>query len=76
MSDEKIVEIPKKRFAPWLMDPMLRNRAIYVKVGLAAALINVFALMTSIFTMIVYDRVLPNNATSSLIALSISWAAS
>jgi ATP-binding cassette subfamily C protein LapB len=74
MSDENIVVVPKPRFAPWLMEPMRRNRAIYIKVALAAALINVFALLTSIFTMVVYDRVLPNNATSSLIALSIGLA--
>src|SRR3546814_11852612 len=35
---------------------------------------NVFALVTSIFTMVVYDRVLPNNATASLVALSIGLA--
>ncbi|HEX8257144.1 MAG TPA: type I secretion system permease/ATPase [Allosphingosinicella sp.] len=74
MSDDTIVEIPKQRFAPWLMEPMKRNKGIYIKVGLAAALINMFALLTSIFTMVVYDRVLPNNATSSLIALSIGLA--
>ena len=74
MSDEKIVEVPKERFAPWLMEPMRKNRSIYIRVALAAALINLFALITSIFTMVVYDRVLPNNATSSLIALSIGLA--
>ncbi|HEV2746724.1 MAG TPA: type I secretion system permease/ATPase [Allosphingosinicella sp.] len=74
MSDERIVEVPKERFAPWLMEPMRRNKGIYIKVALAAALINMFALLTSIFTMVVYDRVLPNNATSSLIALSIGLA--
>jgi ATP-binding cassette, subfamily C, bacterial LapB len=74
MSDERIVDVPQERFAPWLMEPMRRNRPIYMKVALAAVMINIFALVTSIFTMIVYDRVLPNNATSSLIALSIGLA--
>ena len=37
-------------------------------------LINIFGLMTSLFTMTVYDRVIPNNATSSLVALSIGLA--
>ncbi len=55
----------------WLLAPMLRNRDTYLKVALAAAVINLFALLTSLFTMTVYDRVLPNNATASLIALSI-----
>lgn len=71
MSDDRMVDIPEGRFAPWLMDPMRRNRAIYLKVALAAVVINIFALVTSLFTMVVYDRVVPNNATASLIALSI-----
>jgi ATP-binding cassette subfamily C protein LapB len=65
---------PEPRFAPWLMEPMRRNRPIYLKVALAAVMINIFGLMTSLFTMTVYDRVVPNNATSSLVALSIGLA--
>ncbi len=59
------------RLAPWLAQPMRANRPIYLRVALAALFINLFALTTSLFTMTVYDRVLPNNATESLIALSI-----
>jgi ATP-binding cassette subfamily C protein LapB len=66
-----MVEVPERRFAPWLMEPMRRNRPIFLKVALAAVVINIFALVTSLFTMVVYDRVVPNNATASLIALSI-----
>lgn len=65
------VELPKGRIAPWLSGPLRRNRAIYWRVGLAAAMINFFALVTSLFTMTVYDRVVPNNATDSLIGLTI-----
>ncbi|MGV3512809.1 MAG: type I secretion system permease/ATPase [Novosphingobium sp.] len=65
------VEIPKSRIAPWLSVPLKRNRAIYLRVGIAAAMINLFALVTSLFTMTVYDRVVPNNATESLIGLTI-----
>lgn len=57
--------------ADWLAEPLRANRPIYFKVGVAAALINVFALITALFTMTVYDRVVPNNATDSLIALTI-----
>lgn len=73
-SENEIKPASQPRFASWLMEPMRRNRAIYMKVALAAVLINIFGLMTSLFTMIVYDRVVPNNATSSLVALSIGLA--
>ena len=62
---------PAPRIAPWLVNPMLLNKATYFKVALAAAMINIFGLITSLFTMTVYDRVVPNNAVSSLIALLI-----
>lgn len=65
------IEVPKGRLAPWLAGPLRKNRAIYLKVGVAAVMINLFALVTSLFTMTVYDRVVPNNATDSLIGLTI-----
>lgn len=71
MSDEDTILHPKPRFAEWLMQPIRANRSVYVKVAIAAMMINLFGLVTSLFTMTVYDRVLPNNATSSLIGLSI-----
>jgi ATP-binding cassette subfamily C protein LapB len=73
-SEHEIKPASQPRFAAWLMEPMRRNRAVYMKVALAAVVINIFGLMTSLFTMIVYDRVVPNNATSSLVALSIGLA--
>jgi ATP-binding cassette subfamily C protein LapB len=73
-SEHDIKPALQPRFAAWLMEPMRRNRPIYLKVALAAVLINIFGLMTSLFTMTVYDRVVPNNATSSLVALSIGLA--
>lgn len=66
-----MIEHPAPRFAPWLVAPMLRNKSVYLKVGLAAAMINLFGLITSLFTMTVYDRVVPNSAFSSLVALSL-----
>ncbi|PSJ36726.1 type I secretion system permease/ATPase [Sphingomonas deserti] len=74
MNNELSIKASKPRFAPWLMEPMRRNRSTYVKVGLAAVMINIFGLMTALFSMTVYDRVLPNNAVSSLIGLSIGLA--
>jgi ATP-binding cassette, subfamily C, bacterial LapB len=74
MSSPDLVEEPRPRFAAWLTEPMRRNRTTYIKVALAAAMINLFGLVTSLFTMTVYDRVVPNNALSSLVALSIGLA--
>ena len=71
MTSEHRIKIPEPRFAEWLMEPIRRNRGVYAKVALAAVMINLFGLVTSLFTMTVYDRVVPNNATSSLVALSI-----
>jgi ATP-binding cassette subfamily C protein LapB len=71
VSEENLIKIPRPRLAAWLTEPMARNKATYWKVALAAVFINVFGLLTSLFTMTVYDRVVPNNATSSLVALTI-----
>lgn len=74
MSAEELVGVPRPRFADWLMEPMRRNRATYRKVALAAVFINLFSLITAMFTMTIYDRVVPNNAMASLVALSIGLA--
>jgi len=74
MSADNLIKIPKPRLAEWLMAPMRANRGTYWKVALAAVFINIFGLLTSLFTMTVYDRVVPNNATSSLVALTIGLA--
>lgn len=73
MSENPLVPDPEPRFAPWLLEPMLENKATYIKVAVAAVLINIFALVTSLFSMVIYDRVVPNNAISSLVALSIGF---
>lgn len=58
----------------WFWSALARNRWSYVQVALAAAVANVLGLTTSIFIMVVYDRILPNEATESLVALTIGVA--
>lgn len=58
-------------FAPWLAEPLRANSGTYSQVALAAVLINIFSLATAMFSMVVYNRVVPNNAMDSLVALSI-----
>ena len=62
---------PLGRHGHWFWGPILRMRGVYLQVALAALLVNVFALASSVFSMIVYDRVIPNNATDTLIALLV-----
>jgi len=55
----------------WLFAPLRDNSKIYGQTILAAVIVNLLALVSSFFIMTVYDRVLPNNAVESLIALTI-----
>ena len=55
----------------WLFGPLAGNAKIYGQTVLAAAIVNFLGLFSSFFIMTVYDRVLPNNAMESLIALTI-----
>ena len=57
-----IIPTPKK----WFWDTMKRNKDIYSQVILASIFINLFVIATPLFTMNVYDRVLPNNAMETL----------
>ena len=55
----------------WFFGPALKNKKNYLQVILASVFINLFALASAFFIMIVYDRIVPNNAIESLIALTI-----
>ena len=58
----------------WLWSTLLENWWIYGQVAIGAVLINVFALVTPLFIMTVYDRVVPNNALETLWVLAIGAA--
>lgn len=55
----------------WFWPVLARNWWIYAQVLLAALLINLFQLAMPIFTMLVYDRVVPNGAVETLWVLTI-----
>ncbi len=55
----------------WFWSAFRQNGWTYGQIILAAVMINFFSLASSIFIMTVYDRVIPNNAVDSLIALCI-----
>jgi ATP-binding cassette subfamily C protein LapB len=53
----------------WFWSTIWTNRSLYLQSGLAALLTNVFALGVSLFSMIVYNRIIPSNAMNSLLVL-------
>jgi len=55
----------------WFWSTLNLSRGIYRDVLWASLLINVFVLATPLFTMNVYDRVIPNNAQETLMVFTI-----
>jgi len=55
----------------WFWGSMSQGKWLYAQVIGAAAMTNFLGLSTSLFIMVVYDRVVPNEAIESLIALTI-----
>ncbi len=55
----------------WFWDTLKLSAPIYRDVLWASLLINLFVLATPLFTMNVYDRVIPNNAQETLMVFTI-----
>ena len=55
----------------WFWSAVIEQRFVYRDVLWAALLINIFAIAFPMFSMNVYDRVVPNNAIETLWALAI-----
>ena len=55
----------------WFWGPVFARKSLYGQVILASIFINIFALVSAFYIMTVYDRVIPNDATESLTALTV-----
>ena len=55
----------------WFWRYALANKGVYFQAGIATLMVNLFALVIGFFVMVVYDRIIPSNATTSLLGLFI-----
>ena len=61
----------KQKKIDWFWASLAQGKWTYAQVLIAAAVSNFLGLSTSLFIMVVYDMVVPNQAIESLIALTI-----
>lgn len=72
--DKRAPSSGKVRLQHWFWGTIAENSRIYRDVMVAAFVVNMFALAMPLFTMNVYDRVLPNRATETLWVMAIGIA--
>ncbi len=72
--DARTPDVRPHREGHWFWGAVLAQRFVYRDVLWAALLVNVFALALPLFSMNVYDRVVPNQAFETLWALAIGVA--
>ena len=65
---EELAVIPQD--GSWFWRTVQKSRNLYLEVLVASLLINLFALVTPLFVMNVYDRVIPNHAIETLWVLA------
>jgi len=64
--DSRAPATTKKQLKHWFWGVISENKRIYRDIMLAAFLINMFAVAMPLFTMNVYDRIVPNRAIETL----------
>ena len=68
--DERSPELLKPTQGHWFWGTLWLSRNIYRDVFIASILINLFAIATPLFTRLVYDKIVPNQAFDSLWVLA------
>jgi ATP-binding cassette subfamily C protein LapB len=70
--DQRTPRVAAPRDSHWFWSAILEQRSIFKDVLAAALLVNLFGLGLPLFTMNVYDRVVPNFAEETLWVLALS----
>jgi len=70
-SADEVVDKRSNHTKHWFWDTLKLSTPIYRDVLVASLLVNLFVLATPLFTMNVYDRVIPNNAMETLMVFSV-----
>ena len=65
-SDERAGDFASEEPEHWLKGPLRASWRDYILVGVAALMSNLMAIASALFTMQVYDRVVPNDAFDTL----------
>ncbi|TDQ81313.1 ATP-binding cassette subfamily C protein LapB [Dongia mobilis] len=69
--DTRSSEISEAKPRNWFWGAVMRYTPVYFEVIVAALLVNFFTIATSLFSMQVYDRVVPNKAEDTLLMLAV-----
>ncbi len=69
--DKRTPEVGNVKLRHWFWGTLAENKRVYRDVLIAAFVVNLFALAMPIFTMNVYDRVVPNRAVETLWVMAI-----
>ncbi|MEQ1528283.1 MAG: type I secretion system permease/ATPase [Methylococcales bacterium] len=72
--DNRTADTVTPKMKHWFWDVIYKSWPIYTEVVIASLLINMFALVSPLFVMNVYDRVVPNHALETLWVLAIGVA--
>lgn len=68
--ESAILEVGEKEDKSWFYTPIKKEWRAYIEVGVLTLFINIFGLALPLFTMNVYNRVIPNFATETLFVLA------
>src|SRR5262245_59812494 len=69
--DARSSDMTEARERNWFWGEVIKHTPVYLEVVLAALLLNLFTIASSIFSMQVYDRVVPNKAEETLWVLAL-----